>query len=97
MELFSFACRAPSDYYKSKAAPYPTEPHKPELAYIWTRIGPEIRRAPTLDEVFDDVEEDEPEMSSSKDEKRVRKTVKAKTKDDSKLKVKVEIKEEAQT
>lgn len=52
MEAFEFVCHAPSDYYKSNHSPYPTVPAKPELGFIWTSLGPEIRPTPTQAEIF---------------------------------------------
>ena len=52
MDAMEFVCRAPSEYFKSKHAPYPTEPSKPELGFIWTSIGPEVRPVPTQEEIF---------------------------------------------
>ncbi len=43
---------APSEYYKSRSSPYPTESSKPELGYIWTGLGPEILPMPTREEVY---------------------------------------------
>jgi len=52
MECFEFVCRAPSEYYKAKCAPYPTQPIKPELGFIWTSLGGEIRPVPSQEEIF---------------------------------------------
>lgn len=53
MEYMEFVCHAPSDYFKSNKAPYPTINNSPELCYIWSSLGPEIRVAPAkLDDVF---------------------------------------------
>ncbi|KAL4229465.1 GATA zinc finger domain-containing protein 1 [Mactra antiquata] len=53
MEYLEFVCHAPSDYYKSNGAPYLTINNSPELCYIWSSLGPEIRVAPkSLDEIF---------------------------------------------
>lgn len=52
MEAFEFVCRATSEYYKAKDAPYPVRTIKPELGYVWTRFGPEIRVLPTQEEIF---------------------------------------------
>lgn len=53
MEYMEFVCHAPSDYFKNYKSPYPTINNSPELCYIWSSLGPEIRVAPTkLDEVF---------------------------------------------
>ena len=52
LHFFEFVCHAPSDYYKAISSPYPTEPQKPQLGYIWTNVGPEITVLPTRDEIF---------------------------------------------
>jgi hypothetical protein len=53
MEYMEFVCHAPSDYYRNSKSPYPTLNNSPELCYIWSSLGPEIRLAPTkLDDVF---------------------------------------------
>lgn len=53
MEYMEFVCHAPSDYFKCSRAPYPTLNNSPELCYIWSSLGPEIRVAPKkLDDVF---------------------------------------------
>ena len=52
MDCFEFVCHAPSEYFRSKSAPYPTPPTKPEVAYIWTSVGHEIRPVPTQAEIF---------------------------------------------
>lgn len=52
MECFEFVCRAPSEYYKAKSAPYPTQPVKTELGFIWTSLGGEIRPVPSREEIF---------------------------------------------
>ena len=48
MEYFEFVCHAPSDYFKAKTAPYPTKPAGPEIGYIWTSLGPQIVKTPTI-------------------------------------------------
>lgn len=52
MEFMEFVCHTPSDYFKSTTKPYPTVSGSPELCYIWSNVGPEIRPAPSLDEVY---------------------------------------------
>ncbi|CAH1774793.1 unnamed protein product, partial [Owenia fusiformis] len=52
MDYLDFVCHAPSDYYKSRGTPFSTIPLKPELAFIWTSIGPQINTLPTTDEIF---------------------------------------------
>lgn len=52
MEYMDFVCHAPSDYFHAKNAPYPLIKTEPELCFIWTGIGPEIRAAPSVDEIF---------------------------------------------
>nr|XP_057902824.1 GATA zinc finger domain-containing protein 1 [Doryrhamphus excisus] len=44
MEYLEFVCHAPSEYFKSRSAPFPTIPIRPEKGYIWTHISP----TPTL-------------------------------------------------
>ena len=56
-ECMEFVCHAPSDYYKSRNAPYLTSSLRTDLAYIWTNIGPQIINTPTTDEVFGSGEE----------------------------------------
>ncbi|XP_045207828.2 GATA zinc finger domain-containing protein 1-like [Mercenaria mercenaria] len=53
MVYMEFVCHAPSDYFRSSKTPYPTINNSPELCYIWSSLGPEIRLAPTkLDDIF---------------------------------------------
>ena len=53
MEYLEFVCHAPSEYFQSKSTPYPTINNTPELCYIWSALGPEIRETPTdIDEIF---------------------------------------------
>ena len=52
MDVFEFVCHAPSDYFKSCYTPFPTKSQKPELAYISTNLGPEIRPIPSREEIF---------------------------------------------
>ena len=52
MNAFEFVCHAPSNYYKDKSTPYPTKSTKPDLAYISTMFGPEIRPVPSREEIF---------------------------------------------
>lgn len=52
LEYMEFVCHAPSDYFKANLAPYPTVNNSPELCYVWSHAGPEIRVAPTMDEIF---------------------------------------------
>ncbi|KAM9776891.1 GATA zinc finger domain-containing protein 1 isoform X1 [Syngnathus typhle] len=40
MEYLDFVCHAPSEYFKSRSAPFPTVPVRPQKGYIWTHIGP---------------------------------------------------------
>lgn len=51
LECMEFVCHAPSEYFKSKSSPYPTISTKPELCFIWTRFGPQIRPVKTNDTV----------------------------------------------
>ena len=39
LEYFEFVCHAPSDYYKSRSAPYSTYPTEPETCFVWGRVG----------------------------------------------------------
>ena len=67
MECYEFVCRAPSEYYKAKSAPYPTRPVKPELGFIWTSLGGEIRPVPSREEIFGSSDcELNPSLSSGK-------------------------------
>ncbi|XP_013405736.1 GATA zinc finger domain-containing protein 1 [Lingula anatina] len=52
LDCMDFICHAPSDYFRAKVAPYPTLPTKPDLGFIWTRVGPKITKLPTTDEIF---------------------------------------------
>lgn len=52
MDAYGFVCHAPSEYYRARREPYTTLPSKPELSYIWTNIGPEIRPVPSREEIF---------------------------------------------
>ncbi|XP_064644265.1 GATA zinc finger domain-containing protein 1-like [Lineus longissimus] len=52
LEYLEFVCHAPSEYFKSYRSPYPTVSLKPDLCFIWTNIGPDIRTIPTTDEIF---------------------------------------------
>ncbi|KAL8600893.1 hypothetical protein ACOMHN_045031 [Nucella lapillus] len=68
LEYMDFLCHALSDYFKAKNAPYPVIGKDPDLCYIWTSPGPEIRTTPSLDEIFgvnDENEEAASKVSSS--------------------------------
>ena len=66
MECFEFVCRAPSEYYKARSAPYPTRPVKPELGFIWTSLGGEIRPVPSREEIFGSGDCEHVSLSSGK-------------------------------
>lgn len=53
MEYMEFVCNAPSDYFRNVKTPYPTIDNSPELCYIWSSLGPEVKVAPRdLDDIF---------------------------------------------
>ena len=80
-----FVCHAPSDYYKPTNTPYQTRDTGPELCYIWTHIGPNIRTVPTKEEIFGPRQDEERERLKSprdkgdKAKKQSEKTVLVKT------------------
>lgn len=58
-----FVCHAPSDYFHTTKSPYPTIDNSPELCYIWSSLGPEIKEAPTkLDDIFGPGDNVKPEV-----------------------------------
>ncbi|KAK6181758.1 hypothetical protein SNE40_009547 [Patella caerulea] len=53
LEFMEFVCHAPSDYYRAKSAPYPTNNEKPDLCFIWTSIDSHvIKPALSISEMF---------------------------------------------
>ncbi|ESO93483.1 hypothetical protein LOTGIDRAFT_178504 [Lottia gigantea] len=53
LEFMEFVCHAPSDYFRAKNAPYPTNNTKPELCYILTSLENSIiKPTPTISEMF---------------------------------------------
>ncbi|KAL8605807.1 hypothetical protein ACOMHN_066527 [Nucella lapillus] len=96
LDYMDFVCHAPSDYFKAHNTPYPVIGKEPDLCFIWTSLGPEIRTTPSLDEIFgvkDENEEAASEVSSSsssgKNAKEREGKEKDKNKDDRKV-VKIE-------
>ncbi|XP_013777638.1 GATA zinc finger domain-containing protein 1-like [Limulus polyphemus] len=52
LDCLEFVCNAPAEYFKAHHSPYPTQPSRPEMCFIWTRIGPQIKPLPSQEEVF---------------------------------------------
>ena len=65
MEYMDFVCHAPSDYFKARNTPYPVLGKDPDLCFIWTSLGPEIRTTPSVDEIFGVKDEGEDSAASS--------------------------------
>ncbi|PVD35700.1 hypothetical protein C0Q70_02663 [Pomacea canaliculata] len=93
MEYMEFVCHAPSDYFYDKSSPYPVLKKGPELCFIWTAIGPEIRTVPSVDEIFGVKDEEEassvtsaaiPKGNKEKEEKYQKDKEKGREKEDKK-------------
>ena len=72
MECFEFVCHAPSEYYKCINSPFGVKHEGPDMAYVSTTMGAQIRRLPSRDAIFGlkDIENDEsPEVVVSHKEK----------------------------
>ena len=65
MEFLDFVCHAPSDYFRARNTPYPLVQRDPDLCFIWTSLGPEIRTTPSVDEIFGVKDEGEESALSS--------------------------------
>ena len=82
MEFMEFVCHAPSDYYKNSKTPYPTLDNSPDLCYIWSSLGPEIRPAPSLDEIFGMSIPDNTPLQTVTKKSKIEKIEKVKVKDE---------------
>ncbi|XP_076455855.1 GATA zinc finger domain-containing protein 1-like [Babylonia areolata] len=67
MEYMDFVCHAPSEYFKALRTPYPVIGSQPDLCFIWTSLGPEIRTTPSRDEIFGVKDEGEDAASTASD------------------------------
>ena len=95
MDSFEFVCHAPSEYYKYRNTPYTIKEEGPEIAFISTTMGAQIRKLPSRDAIFGirDIDQDEsPEPVAPPREK-----VKEKSKDREEKKEKPNRKERKDT
>uniref|UniRef100_T1J4H0 GATA zinc finger domain-containing protein 1 n=1 Tax=Strigamia maritima TaxID=126957 RepID=T1J4H0_STRMM len=52
LDCMEFVCHAPSEYFRSNDSPYATKSSKPDMCFIWTRIGPQIKPMPNSDDIY---------------------------------------------
>jgi len=52
MSCFQFVMHAPSNYFYDRSSPFQTIPKTPELGFISTHLGPEIRHLPPPDQRY---------------------------------------------
>ena len=87
MDCFEFVCHAPSEYFRSKSTPYPTQSRKPEIGYISAPLEPPvITKVPSQDEIYGLTEERLLHVTGRKERKKDKAKVEKKEKKDTKAK-----------